>query len=231
MLPGQAIFDPITFVGLILGFVYVVRSKSFTYLPIIVLASYVPAALSVGPGHAANRAALVIPFLYYLAALGLGYFIRKLSSIRKQYGSTLFALSLASIVFLFVNFLFNYVYVQPTKAYEAMFSGIDSIVEESLPRGDLIVSRNISEAHIFFAFYSSMDPAVFQSFSKDWDLEGEGVAWVDQLSQWSLPATNFRSIDWVKDLQTNSTLVIKKGDLPDEVYIKNKHRIICWLCE
>lgn len=231
MLPGQAILDPIAFIGLIFGFIYIIKSRSFVYLPIIILASFIPASLSVGPGHAANRAALAMPFLYFLSALGLGYLITRASTINKKYGSGLFVASLASTILLFVNFAFNYIYVQPTKSAEAMFSGVDLIVGESFPRGDLIVSRNISESHIFFAFYSNLDPAVFQSFSKDWDLEGERMAWVDQLSEWSLPGTTFRSIDWVKDLQTNSTLVVKKGDVPEEIYLKNKHRIICWLCE
>lgn len=231
MLPGQAILDPIAFVGLIFGIIYVFRSRKFSYILIIIAISLVPASLSVGPGHAANRAALVVPFLFYLSSLGLGYLIKTINESRNKLGYSVVVISLTSTTVLFVSFLFNYIYIQPTKTAEAMFSGMDSVVNESLPRGDLIVSRNISESHIFFAFYSSLDPVVFQSFSKNWDLEGEGVSWVDQLSEWSLPGTKFRSIDWVRDLQTGSTLVVKKGDIPEEVYIKNKHKIICWLCE
>lgn len=230
MLPGMGLMNIVEFLGLLIGVALIIRSKKeYVWLLLVIFISLVPATISLGPGGAANRAASAMPFVQIVSALGIVHIVTSLHAKVQNLAS--FSIFLIYISFT-LHFLFTYIYIQPKMTGVDMFFGIDKVVDQSSKAGkNIIVSREISEAHIFYAFYNRVHPKKYQEFSSTWDLDSHKVLWVDQLPSWQLENATFTSIDWVRDIQKDAVLVIRKTEVPQEVYQKNKEKIVCWLCE
>lgn len=203
MVPGEGVLYLFEIISCAMAFVYVISKKLKFPLWLIVwiLISPIPAALSIGPGMAANRAAIMMPAVQIVSGYGL-YLIYK------KYPQIVTALIATSFLF----FMENYWFWQPAKQAKAMIYGAREVVTEVEKISDqysqIILTKELSEPHIFVAFYGRVDPFEFQSASRNWNFEERDLNWVDQLPRYSLGKYTFKTIDWSADIELPRTLII-----------------------
>jgi len=194
------------------------KDKRLFWLALWILIAPIPAALSKGPGFAANRAAVIMPAIQIASAVG-AYYAYKAVKLKKVFAGV-------AVVLIFVNFaLFveDYVYHAPSKNARAMSFGWRQAVGFLKEREDnykrIIVSRKFSEPQMFIAFYKKLDPLVVQSESTDWlRYEDEGLKFVDQLGEYRLGKYVIRNINFAEDSKLTETLLVgAPDDFPDDV--------------
>ncbi len=214
MVPGVGVlylFEIVSLIGLIVGVIrgYVKNAGLFIFW---ILISPIPASLTTGPGFAANRAAFMMPALQILLAFGAVYlyraYIHRLPRFKKQ------IIMLASVIVVFVSFAFNfekYVYGQRAQGAPSMIYGAKEVVgyTESFGKKDIVISKSISEPQIYVAFYTKMDPHLYQENTKNWNLVN---GWIDQQESYKLGDYTFKSIDKITDLKKRNVLIVGKPD-------------------
>ena len=220
MVPGIAVlnlFEAVLLFGLIF---FITRKTLSLVLPIVLwlLISPLPSALSTGAGLSGHRAIGMLVPLLILSGFGcLGWFdlLKYLkSSLVKTFIFILFSGFVVGNISLFLSKYFNHV---PALSYEQMSSGhlaVFDYVAANSSDLDILVSRSLGEPQIFIAFATRFDPRLYQQATKTWDLGGENVFWVDQLSQYSLGQYTVKSIDWKKDTLKKTMIVARPGDFP-----------------
>lgn len=187
--------------------------KDYKWLIVWILIAPIPAALTIGPGSAANRAVVMLPALQIMAALGAIYISSK----------NLVRLIFVSIIISFVFFFHSYLYLQPAKGSASMIYGAKQAFEytDSIygQYSQIVVSKKLSEPHIFAAFYSRIDPQVFQEASNGWNYKSKSLGWVDQLDEYKLGKYVFKSIDWKIDSRNypNSIFLGSSDDFSENV--------------
>lgn len=215
MVPGVGVvyFTEIVF---LCGFVWKVvreRSDGIGLIIFSLLISPIPAALTKGPGYAANRVAIAIVPLVIVLAIGGVYLHESLKGRWRNY----------FIAGYCVLFVFNFIYVgekylvgQTVNQAPSMIYGTKQVVEEENKfQGTIFVSKNISEPQIYFAFYTKMNPILYQAFSRKWVLVN---GWVDQQGEYSLGRYDFRNINYSVDGKLKNTLLVgTSNDFPAEI--------------
>jgi len=190
------------------------------FLPIIfwILVAPIPAALSSGPGFAANRAVIMIPAIQIISAFGLWFLIDK---VRKfKYSKYINIFLFLTITFSFFHFVQEYFYLYPTKQAKGMLFGNLEVSywleENSRSYSSVVVSRKLSEPHIYIAFAEKYNPKNYQDNSRNWNFEDNNLGWVDQMSNYTLGKYLFRNIDLSVDVKrVNSLLVGRKEEFPE----------------
>ncbi|OGM53970.1 hypothetical protein A3F62_00165 [Candidatus Woesebacteria bacterium RIFCSPHIGHO2_12_FULL_44_11] len=192
MFPGQGLLYLIEV--LFLGSFLVFLTKNFKAFPKLILLwlliAPIPAALAKGPGFAANRVALAMPFVQIILALGAIALLKRTPKV----------VFLAVYSLMLVLFLENYFFHAPAANARSMSYGWREIMnfvnENNAKYSKIVVSRNFSEPQMFVAFYGKMDPGVVQKESSDWlRYEEQGLKFVDQLGEYSLGKFLFTSIE------------------------------------
>jgi len=205
--------------------VFFKRNKALIAIFGWIIISVIPAALSVGPGHAANRAAFMMPAIQILSAYGLYkiilFFNRRIPNSITYILVTLVVLASSSIAFE------SYWYGQAALGARSMFYGAQDIVEYVRQEGaqfdKVVVTKGLSEPHIFFAFYEKIDPEYMQSQSVHWEFEKE-FKWVDQLPSYTLGKITFINIDWERERLIDNALIIgRPKDFPE--YVRPVHTV------
>jgi len=212
MISGIGVLYLVEIVSIILAvfYVYKTHSKKIIFILLWILISPIPAALSLGPGLAANRAAFMMPALQIFSAIGVMQILKVFNTKYTSHIVTaIFAIS-------FVFFLESYWYVQPVKGAKNMLYGTDQVFEFLDPIKDqyesIIISKNISEPHIYSMFYMEIDPRTVQRQSVYWKFEEKDLSWVDQLPRYELEKFTFKHIDWVADSRLVNALLIGTPD-------------------
>ncbi len=206
------VFDAIFIIAFIVWYIRSHRRPTWLFFWLFV--APIPAALSIGTGAAANRAAVILPAIQICAAFGAAYFLHyfyKYFTKKQVIGGFLVLQFFASF-----SFFIHYWYVQPIKEARAMIYGQEELyskINQYANGRPVIISKKISEPHIFAAFYNKIDPTEYQKASAQWSFEGTDFTWVDQLPVYKLNKFTFKTIDWVADLDRASTLVV---GLPNE---------------
>ncbi len=209
MLPGVGVLYIVEIV-LLIGFIWKLikdRSREICLLIFWILISAIPAALTKGPGYAANREAFVMPAIQIILAIG-GFFIYEKLKTKKMRDYFVVGYSLLFII----NFIYvgeKYLVGQVVNGSSSMIYGMNQLVSRlgSLDGSKVIVSKSISEPQIYLAFYMKMDPALYQSYSKNWQLIN---GWVDQQDTYSLGRYTFKSIDQIADFKEKNVLLVGK---------------------
>lgn len=209
MVPGLGVLY-IVEIFLLVGFVWKLiadRSREISLLLFWILISPIPAALTKGPGYAANREAFVMPAIQIVLAVGGFYIYEKLRT--KKLRDTL--VILYSVLFV-INFIYageKYLVGQVVNGSQSMIYGMNQLVSRlgPLDGSKVIVSKSISEPQIYLAFYMKMDPKLYQSYSKNWQLVN---GWVDQQDTYTLGRYTFKSIDQIADFKERNTLLVGK---------------------
>lgn len=172
--------------------------------------SPIPAALTMGVGNAANRAAVFMPALSIASALGALY-IRNLFKSRYVF----VFISLISLISL-CNFLGEYINLSPANAARGMLYGNTEaalwLSQNSSDFERIIVSRSLSEPQIFIAFVNKWDPSNYQKSTKNWErYKDQNLKFLDQLSTYSLGRYIFKSIEQ-DDFLLENTLIVARPE-------------------
>lgn len=228
MLPGRGVlywFELPFLIGLIV-FLFKKKDKVLYLFFFWLLIGPIPAALSTGVGYSANRAAVMMPFLNILLALGA---FELFGFVQKQFGKKisrylLVGYSLFALFFVY-GFIKDYFIDSPKVAAKGMLYGnleVAKWVHENAEGADKIVAdKGISEPHIYFAFAEKMDPEIYQEYAKAWDMEEAGVNWVDQIPSYKLGRFIFQTTDKKKQAWERGVLYVGK----DEIFSENLERI------
>jgi len=196
-------------------------SKSVTLFAVWFLVSPIPASLAIGPGFAANRAVVMLPSIYFLLAIGA----YDLFNVNIKFPKLAFAgkslvgiYAAVSFVF-FISFIENYFYVTPSKIAKDMLYGNLEAMEFVSKFNDrnIVVSRKLSEPHIYAAFASKVDPNDYQEATKDWDYKEQGLGWVDQMGEYNLGNYTFENIHYQEWIGKNVILVGRPDEFPENI--------------
>lgn len=226
MIPGRGVlywFELPFLIGFVILFL---KSKKKGLLFLIVgwlIISPIPAALAMGRGYAANRAATMIPAIQVVLALGA---VSLHTFARRVLRPKLISYATAEYVFLslifFVFFIRDYFANPPLTSAKAMLSGnleaAQWLKENASKTRQVIVSRKLSEPHIYVAFAHKWEPADYQKETEDWTrYRREGLLFLDQLGEYSLGNYTFSDIDMESSQEENVLLVGRPGEFPEDI--------------
>jgi len=224
MLPGRGVlywFESVFLAGFIF---YVAKEKLSKPLKLVILwffISPIPASLAIGPGYAANRVTVMVPVIQIISGIGAVYLIKVFKDL-----FTYILFKVSSVIscliglILFLSFLESYLIQSPHKAASGMLYGNLEAAQWLTSIGtdrQIIISRGLSEPHIYVAFANSWDPNDYQRFTKTWDYKGSGLTWVDQIPEYKLGNYIFKNIDWRLDNKGGRYLVGKPEEFPEDV--------------
>jgi 4-amino-4-deoxy-L-arabinose transferase-like glycosyltransferase len=228
MIPGIGVihlFELIAFLGIV---PLLLKKKEYRRVLILLilwlLITPLPAALASGVGYAGNRAIGMIPVIQIISAFGVMGWVELLRKRRNEIQYALLGGFLILGFFNSVNFVNEYFKIPTNGMLRQMGYGyleVSKYLGEQAESRNILVSRSLSEPQIFFAFALKMDPNVMQEATKNWDLKGNNVVWVDQIPSYQLGRFTIKSIDWEKDVKSGSLIVVRPDEkTPDFIPIK-----------
>lgn len=227
MLPGRGVLYPFEILTLPAFIVGVARKsiKNVSWLLIWLVIAPIPAALALGPGFAANRAAIMMPALQIISATGAYFLLGQIKPFLKNKNSLkLFWVICAATVFVsFSFFAEDYWYQQPAKGSKAMLYGTKQFAGYIKSSGSdynrIIIARKVSEPQAFINFYLQIDPKLVQQATANWNFDILGLAWVDQIPSYSVDKYIFKDFDWKSESQNPGELLIGPPEMfPDNIY-------------
>lgn len=185
-------------------------SAGTTLIIVWILMSIIPAALTKGPGYAANRAATMMPALQIASAIGAAAFLDYVNKKRIRARP----LILVCIALIFISsFLYNYFFSSQKNMQKGMLAGRKELIEiaekQENKKKDVVMSKRLSEPHTYVAFYTKWDPSDYQKESQDWlRYEKDKLKFVDQLGEYKLGRYTFRDINYEVDSLLPNTLIL-----------------------
>jgi len=226
MLPGRGIIYWFE-LPLLLAFFWTLakasQNKSFRFLLFWVLVAPIPAALTVGSGYAANRAETMLPVLTVIAAIG---FLEMYKILTRKLNPKLVTFVYSFIcLFSLLSFSVDYFKASPYKSSKAMLWGrLDAaywLSQKSQGFSNIVVSRSLSEPHIYIAFANVWDSKQYQENSKNWQsYKANGYKFLDQMDGYSLGKYTFSSIDYkVLQVMDNTLIVGKPEEFPADAQV------------
>lgn len=210
MIPGRGVLYYIE-IPLLISFLILFTKKPTLqtwFLLSLILVSALPAALSKGPGYPANRAAVLIPFLYIAISIGLVNLLGKLKNYKKAVTISLLCAYALSLAFFLEDYIYHAPSINPqsmTYGWRELTSRLKAISERFT---DVRVSRSLSEPHIFMAFYFRLNPREYQKASAAWP---RNVKFLDQYDGYFLGKYRFGNI-YPQDAVDHPVLYIGKPD-------------------
>ena len=205
MLPGFGVLGIIVTMGLILALIR--PNKKVLWLIICTLIAAIPASLSKG-SYPANRLLIMLPFIIILSAFGLYSFFSKKSLFLKIVISILFLTEIG-------NFFIHYFYSANTILAKDMLYGHQQAVAytQLYPESKVIYSRKLSEPQAYVAFFTRMDPLIFQKYAPTWlRYQSENKLFVDQLGEYQLDRYTFKEISFSEDAKLPHTILIGRPE-------------------
>lgn len=217
MIPGRGVLYLIEIVFLLFFLVNFKKYASNKYVWLLlfwIAIAPLPASLTAGPSFSANRAAIMMPAIQIIIALGI---FSVLDTFKKI--TILPSIIILLYGFLFLSYAFEYIYLTPFKWGDKMLAGniemAQYLVQQENNYDHIVVDKKLSEPHIYIAFARKFDPVSYQNETKGWDYKDRGITWVDQLPDYKLGKYSFKSvhIDEYKD-EKNVLLVGRPEDFP-----------------
>jgi 4-amino-4-deoxy-L-arabinose transferase-like glycosyltransferase len=208
------------------------RLRPVIFILTLILLSPVPAALTKGGGLAANRVAVMLPFIHILTAYGLVVSFRLLFlSLRRIYILLFYCFIVLLIIASFAYFIEDYAVhglkIQARGMSYGWREAVEELIEIEGNYEQVIVSRKFNEPQIFLMFYMQIDPEFVQRESRDWlRYENEGLGFVDQLGEYQLGRYRFMDIHPEHLTYKNTLIVARPEDFltPQDGVIKTIYR-------
>ena len=226
MMPGTGVLNFVEFIGLLVGLFYlflsnVLKTRYKLLILFWLLVSAVPASLATGPGYAANRAVAMVPVIQIISAIGICYLIKN----RKVVGFVLIGLGFLS----FSLFAEKYLFLSPQLSANGMLSGNLEIAKYLETKNDfekIVVSKTLSEPHIYIAFAMKTNPKDYQEATKYWNFEDLNLKWVDQMPEYRLGKYVFKKVN-ASDSENFNTFIVGRPDefkeaskFTENIYVK-----------
>lgn len=215
MMPGNGVLTIVEFVGFLSFIFYFIKFKNYRlqlFMLFWLFVSAIPASLATGPGYAGNRAVAMLPAIQIISSIGIIHLIEG----RKYIKYALLAIGLVG----FIVFCENYIYLSPSKSAQGMLYGNLEVAQyintNSSSYDNIVVSKSLSEPHIYVAFATKFDPTEYQIATRRWNFEEKNLKWVDQLDEYRFGKFIFKRYNWRDGIDPNN-LVIGRPDefLPD----------------
>lgn len=218
MVPGTGVLSLLEILGIVAVIAYFRKHTAAIYFLVFwLLIGAIPASLSVGVGHAANRAAIMMPAYQILAAFGLSVFFERFPKMKALYVPVVFGI-------IFIGILTNtrLAYEQPGVSGNGMMYGMRDLFTylKQYPDQHVILSRSLSEPHIYAAFFEPIDPVMYQQATKNWNFREKGLSWVDQQDSYTVGRYTITYIDKSRDFQLDNTLIVGRfNEMPEKCLI------------
>jgi 4-amino-4-deoxy-L-arabinose transferase-like glycosyltransferase len=230
MIPGRGVLYSFEVLSVLCGLIFLIKGKSFKGLGFIIfwiLIAPIPAALTKGPGYAANRAAVIIPAIQIFSAYGVLYLYLSISKViqSKYVGTAYFSLLAFAIIVSGAFFFEDYIYHQPVHAASSMQVANREIVSKTLEiesgYREIRVSRTLSVPQIWIAFDSRWDPVDYQVKTQDWlEYERKGHLYIDQFDGYRLDKYRFGDLNWDANKNEDNVLFVgKPEEFPQDVEV------------
>lgn len=229
MLPGIPVLYPIELLFL-LAFLYVLiknyKSRVLWVIMLAILIAPIPAGLTTGVGYAANRVAIMMPFIQVASALGIFFLMSLVSQKRLLENTKVLISSIVCVLLLHGAVLANsYVQKQPIEGGKGMLVGRLEIAEwlnkKESEYQRIIVSRRLSEPHMYIAFAKKWNPTFYQRNTIDWLVYKEqNLRFLDQLYSYTLGKYVVKAIE-PEDFQSGegSLIVLLPEELPKDAKV------------
>lgn len=222
MIPGRGVLYLFEIFTLIAALISIIKGRSFNgmqFILIWIFISPIPAAITKGPGYAANRVAVMMPAIQILSAYGLFMICEYLNKFIKIKNIRVYFYSLLALILFTssISFWEDYIYHAPIHAAKDMHSGVKEIMEKTFEEDDkykeIRVSRSLSVPQIWVAFYSKWDPVDYQKESKNWiEYQKKGLLYIDQMENYRLGNYSFGSIDLNNFKERKDLLMVGRTD-------------------
>lgn len=217
MLPGKGVLYPIEsiFLAAFLYYLAKSRNKQYWFILLWILVAPLSASLTQGVGYAANRVAVMMPAIQIASALGA---MQLFKNIKKQ--KIITAAVGLSLLFAAGCFIKNYFSNSKNINSKSMLYGnLEAMVyvAQNFPERKIIISTQLSEPHIYWAFVNKLDPKVYQEATKDWNYKEANFPFLDQLPLYQLGNVCFKRIDWKRDLKVADVIVGRPEEFPKNV--------------
>lgn len=225
MMPGTGVTYWFTLPFMLFFLFYFFKDPSDKSAWIIIswlLLAPIAAALTTGPGYAGNRAVVMLPGLQLMIAYGAIKLLGAISSLDQGFLYRVFKSAYLLVIVVSVSFfLEKYFVLSPSKVADGMLFGrleaarvVDDFFE---PQEEIVFSTSLSEPHIYVAFARKIDPTIYQSHSRDWDLSRHNVDWVDQLPEYRIGKYVFKKVSWNNDSAVYSNFVGLPEEFPENI--------------
>jgi 4-amino-4-deoxy-L-arabinose transferase-like glycosyltransferase len=179
----------------------------FRYLPLLMIGvGFIPPALTKDIYHAL-RSIMTLPWWQILAAIG----IVELHKNKFLYLKFVYWLLVIEIC-AFLAIYFTWYPKAFARDWQYGYKQATEFIKEHEDKYDKIVfSKMYGEPQIFVAFYSQLDPRVYQAASREWlAYETQGLPWLDQLPSYTLGNYTFENIRYMGTSRDTRILYIGK---------------------
>lgn len=215
-LPGQWLIPLWQTIFFVYGlFLLIVRKNPYTkLLGLWLIIAPIPAALA-KEYMQTQRVHVMLVLFPMIASFGVVEFFNKLRNRLLKKTAYLFLIFL--IFWVSVKNIDYYFYHQFDRNLGGMKYGYSEIVsfahenEENYEK--IIFTKKNSEPSIFVAFYTKMDPSVYQNYSKNWINFEKDFAFLDMMN-FEMGKYSFMDIKWREVLDNRNSLLIAA---PDEI--------------
>ena len=169
----------------------------------------IPAAIT-KDGYRPNRVGSLLVFWEIIASLGFWELFKLIPSNLKKVA---IALSVAIATVSVISYFNLYFFLSPAKYPRAMSYGYRELFNKIKPlenQYEEIIFDRGNQSQAFTAFYTQIDPLLFQSFSKDWwkRIEERDIAFLDQLDPYTLGKYTYKTFDENSDLKPKVLIVV-----------------------
>jgi 4-amino-4-deoxy-L-arabinose transferase-like glycosyltransferase len=216
MIPGRGVLYWFELPILIFSFLFLIKNFNNRFIKLILfwfLISPIPAALSLGPGYAANRAVIQVPSIQILLSFGIIEVAELINRFKKFKFIIIPYVGFALLIF--VYFLLDYFLVSPMKVAKDMLYGSSKAAYWLKDNGkgkQIVVSRTLSSPHIYIAFANKTDPDIYHEATKSWNYRDFGYSFLDQMPIYYLENYTFGDIDLAKYGKTQGMLLVGKPE-------------------
>ncbi len=210
---------PATILALV-GIIFVlinIKSTNNIFILSWLLISPVAAAITADPPQAL-RPNPMIPVVILLAVAGLYFILARPKTFLKTFTFVVILLSCTlSFYFYLTNYYGDYADNYSSSWQYGYQDVIDYVNREGSKYDHIFITKNYGEPHIFYAFYSKLDPKMLQPGGDNIRYEKSGWYWTDKIgkvyfiNEWDIP--NLRTANTFKlesggEISTKNSLLI-----------------------
>ncbi|MCJ7805562.1 glycosyltransferase family 39 protein [Patescibacteria group bacterium] len=221
MIPGRGVMYFFEIIFIVLALVALIRKKDSLLLGFLflwIVLSPFAAAMTKGPGYAANRAVVMLPAIEIFSAYGFFIFYSFVKEkLRGAWRIATFSILGIVIFGSLLVFTEDYLYHTPYGSAESMQYGEkEAFIYVNKIAGNyemIYVGRGLGASNIWVQFYEKWDPHEVQLASKTWlRYEQEGFLYLDGLEGYWLGKYRFGSLYYDNNKDKPGILFIGKPE-------------------
>lgn len=223
-IPFRGVLYLSEFALVIMGLYYLFRQQSGIgrTLPILMIAvAFIPPALTKDAYHVL-RSILTLPWWQIIAAIGL---VSIQQSLKKHWLLTSIYCLLALEILVFIMLYFAWYPQAFARDWQYGYKEVVEYISNNDEDIDKVIfTKTYGEPQIFVAFYSRLDPRIYQAESRNWlTYEDQGFPWLDQLPSYTLGKFIFEDIRYMGTPRDSGVVYVgKQSDFWDDTHVLQK---------